>query len=224
MDLVCRSKAICRFCYDPPAANNPLIAPCKCIGSIQYVHLNCLKRWRKTTDNPDFITQCQLCLENYEIPTKYPLEKIYYAEKDTVWFILSKPYIPIILTHYIYILLFQDFMKEELKKFSTVTKISPIILPNLIFFLMSTIIFINYAIYYANFVSCVKNKYLYAGYWLKIRINNVTPLPYAISVILSYCMIYKVLCPFGIFFVLLLPKFVYVHNTILTQMNTDAEL
>lgn len=36
---------VCRICYDSGEDNNPLIAPCKCSGSMQYVHLKCLRKW-----------------------------------------------------------------------------------------------------------------------------------------------------------------------------------
>ena len=43
---------ICRICYveEDPIENldNPLIQPCKCTGSLKYIHLNCLKQWLNT--------------------------------------------------------------------------------------------------------------------------------------------------------------------------------
>lgn len=43
-------KPECRFCLEPGdpaavAAENPLISPCPCKGSVRYVHWTCLKRW-----------------------------------------------------------------------------------------------------------------------------------------------------------------------------------
>ena len=38
--------ASCKICMDESDTNeNFLLAPCRCIGSCQYVHLNCLRRW-----------------------------------------------------------------------------------------------------------------------------------------------------------------------------------
>ena len=35
---------MCRICFsDDSEKENPLISPCKCSGSMQYVHLNCLR-------------------------------------------------------------------------------------------------------------------------------------------------------------------------------------
>jgi hypothetical protein len=40
-----QSQEVCRICYDSGDDENPLIAPCKCSGSMQYVHLQCLRKW-----------------------------------------------------------------------------------------------------------------------------------------------------------------------------------
>jgi hypothetical protein len=38
---------ICRICYmeEDSDSKNPLVQPCKCSGSMKYIHLNCLKQW-----------------------------------------------------------------------------------------------------------------------------------------------------------------------------------
>lgn len=32
----------CKFCFDEETAENPLISPCNCSGSIKFIHLKCL--------------------------------------------------------------------------------------------------------------------------------------------------------------------------------------
>jgi len=214
----------CRFCFDPASPTDPRITPCRCTGSIKYIHLQCLKQWRRTTENPDFIRQCQLCLEHYNMPLKHPLENIPNIEHDQVWFLLSKPYIPIVLSNYIYIIMNQDTTKEKLLNAFDLIKISPETFPNILFFGMSTGIFACYLTYYINFLYHVKNKKLYAKYWLSFNLNNTCPLPYASAILLSYIMIYLQIYPFGIFFILMLPKFMIIHTTILHSINIDAEL
>ena len=41
---------ICRICYleEFDKDNNPLIKPCKCSGSMKYIHFECLLHWIKT--------------------------------------------------------------------------------------------------------------------------------------------------------------------------------
>jgi len=42
-------KKLCRICYlEEDDSNNPLIKPCKCTGSMKYIHINCLLHWIKT--------------------------------------------------------------------------------------------------------------------------------------------------------------------------------
>ena len=40
------ANEMCRICWvSEEEDHNPLIAPCKCDGTVKYVHLNCLKEW-----------------------------------------------------------------------------------------------------------------------------------------------------------------------------------
>jgi pSer/pThr/pTyr-binding forkhead associated (FHA) protein len=77
-----RIKKICRICYveEEPVSdfNNPLVQPCKCSGSLKYIHLNCLKHWLntkscikvETNDNYSIFlvkpVECEIC------KTKFP--------------------------------------------------------------------------------------------------------------------------------------------------------
>lgn len=37
---------LCRICQmAEESPSNPLIAPCRCTGSLQYVHQDCMKKW-----------------------------------------------------------------------------------------------------------------------------------------------------------------------------------
>ena len=73
-------QKICRICYVGEIENNcnPLIKPCKCSGSMKYIHYKCLLHWLKTKiqidkseyiDNNFFLiyspenVQCELCKE-----------------------------------------------------------------------------------------------------------------------------------------------------------------
>ena len=39
----------CRIClYSDNKAENPLVSPCGCTGSVKYVHIDCLKQWIKS--------------------------------------------------------------------------------------------------------------------------------------------------------------------------------
>lgn len=63
----------CRFCFDEyQTIHNPLIAPCKCNGSIKYIHLKCLLKWIYAKREPTDI--CNMC-HNYYIYTINNLEE-----------------------------------------------------------------------------------------------------------------------------------------------------
>jgi len=55
-------QVICRICH--AGGDETLIAPCKCIGSAQFVHATCLLTWfKKSVKN-----QCELC--QHQVPIK----------------------------------------------------------------------------------------------------------------------------------------------------------
>jgi len=230
MDPVCHPPAPpdCRFCLEPTEmTGNPLITPCKCIGSVRYVHLQCIKEWRRTTDNPDFIERCQLCLTHYNMPLRHPLERIPNIEHDQIWFFLSKPYMPIFLCHYFYIIVAGHILGEKMlaPPHTYLFPYVPLnILYNLFFFSMSSVVFACYITYYMKFVRQVKNRDLYANHWLAFSLNGTMPLPYASALLICYSMTQICVYPFGFCFILLLPKFVNIHKTILHKINLDAEL
>lgn len=36
-------EKICRICFEESDTDNPLICPCRCAGTIKYIHEKCLK-------------------------------------------------------------------------------------------------------------------------------------------------------------------------------------
>ena len=71
-------QKLCRICYmaETNSIINPLIKPCKCSGSMKYIHLKCLLQWLKTkiqVDKSEYIennyftlyssekVECELC-------------------------------------------------------------------------------------------------------------------------------------------------------------------
>ena len=100
-------KKICRICYieEIDKKNNPLIKPCKCSGSMKYIHYECLLHWLKTKilisknvyNNNNFFSiysleliECELCknhLPNYikhknKIYSLLDLDKKFDEEKE----------------------------------------------------------------------------------------------------------------------------------------------
>eukprot|EP00300_Choanocystis_sp_HF-7_P018831 c20152_g1_i3.p1 GENE.c20152_g1_i3~~c20152_g1_i3.p1 ORF type:complete len:974 (+),score=223.64 c20152_g1_i3:181-2922(+) len=60
------SEDICRICLDGRGSGN-LVAPCKCKGSMRYVHVGCLNAWRTSSNNPASFSQCDNCKYFYRI-------------------------------------------------------------------------------------------------------------------------------------------------------------
>jgi hypothetical protein len=75
-------KEMCRFCWiDEYTDENPKVGACSCIGSVKYIHFNCLKSWLQTkmttkeTDCSHSLTwknfECELCKTHYPYSFKY---------------------------------------------------------------------------------------------------------------------------------------------------------
>ena len=76
------NKFLCRICYKSDSnKKNPLISPCKCNGSMQYIHYNCLKQCieakiqKKEDENFKFLIwnnfECEICKMEYPKYLKY---------------------------------------------------------------------------------------------------------------------------------------------------------
>eukprot|EP01114_Cavostelium_apophysatum_P009945 TRINITY_DN23276_c0_g1_i1.p1 TRINITY_DN23276_c0_g1~~TRINITY_DN23276_c0_g1_i1.p1 ORF type:complete len:247 (-),score=27.00 TRINITY_DN23276_c0_g1_i1:552-1292(-) len=57
-------EKMCRICHGGED-DGKLISPCKCKGSIKYVHIECLDRWRQTSSNSQSYFQCENCHYKY---------------------------------------------------------------------------------------------------------------------------------------------------------------
>jgi len=93
-----REEGSCRLCCsDDNTESNPLIAPCKCSGSVKYIHLQCLQKWlmyratKRCGENCSTYqwksADCEIC------KTAYPV-KMYDTSQDLFSLNeVSKPYV-----------------------------------------------------------------------------------------------------------------------------------
>ena len=62
----------CRFCLSGPVdpeEDNPMISPCQCTGTQQYIHRDCLLRWTNSFPTNDRRnTHCGVCQTEYTVP------------------------------------------------------------------------------------------------------------------------------------------------------------
>ena len=206
--------AVCRFCWQPATTNaDPLITPCECKGSVQYVHLDCMKRWRTITPYEDFVQRCQLCLSAIRMPTYYPLETLPNYQNDSAWVFLSRPYIPVILVYSLFMSLVDNQMRTRFQQLSLVlmtndsryelrwvTPMAPVGAPfmthddfkfranlhKLYVLTAMAIIQVAYAFYYYKRLGNIQNQQLYRSHWRQFKLKNSYPLPYLCLTALSY--------------------------------------
>lgn len=75
-------EKMCRICFgDNDDSENPLVQPCKCIGSMGNIHIDCLRQWLSRKENvkntPNCISytwkayHCELCKHEYNDKIKH---------------------------------------------------------------------------------------------------------------------------------------------------------
>lgn len=84
------SQSACRICFEHSPIIE-LIRPCRCTGTMQYVHRDCLDQWRASDNNPEAFSKCGTCNYNYVIQDVYSVRG-YYAQCNRylarhVWFL-----------------------------------------------------------------------------------------------------------------------------------------
>lgn len=70
---MCVHDFLCRICHCEGDDDCPLIMPCRCTGSLSFVHQGCLNQWIKSSDT----RCCELCKFDFVMETKLkPLRKV----------------------------------------------------------------------------------------------------------------------------------------------------
>ena len=54
----------CRLCWGDEE-EGPLVQPCACRGSAQWIHEHCLEQWRRTGPREDAAYRCGQCMDRY---------------------------------------------------------------------------------------------------------------------------------------------------------------
>ncbi|XP_057611501.1 E3 ubiquitin-protein ligase MARCHF7 isoform X5 [Chionomys nivalis] len=139
---------LCRICQMAAASSsNLLIEPCKCTGSLQYVHQECMKKWLQAKINSgsslEAVTTCELCKEKLQLNLEdfdiHELHRAHANEQAEYEFISSGLYLVVLL--HLCEQSFSDMMgntiepstrvrlqRMSLKKMETITE--HLILPN----------------------------------------------------------------------------------------------
>ena len=63
----------CRICHGESEPDRPLFHPCKCSGSIKFIHQDCLKEWLKISGSGAISSEqkCELCGEIFQFKSIY---------------------------------------------------------------------------------------------------------------------------------------------------------
>ena len=211
--------AVCRFCLseDHPLSS-ALISPCACSGSIQYLHVECLREWRRVSPNDEYKNRCMICHQVYNLPRRWPYESI--GVPGFAWDnFLSNPVLMTFLTYYIHfslhgfyrpILFLEDRIVLHFLYQSTLSKL-------LFYIVLSGI------------------SGLYAGYfWPRLRrlrspvvfLRYVAP-DLARFVVFQGLFLYLVnlsIFPFGVCYVTLLSFSRKMYTEALERMNNDGQI
>lgn len=75
-DILLKVPCVCRICHSEGDEECPLITPCRCTGSLRFVHHACLHQWIKSSNT----RCCELCKYNFvmEMHLK-PLRKVSFS-------------------------------------------------------------------------------------------------------------------------------------------------
>ncbi|XP_032416605.1 E3 ubiquitin-protein ligase MARCHF7 [Xiphophorus hellerii] len=96
---------LCRICQmREESSSNPLIQPCHCTGSLQFVHQECIKRWLRSKissgTNLEAITTCELCKEKLRLNIdNFDIQELYrtHVQSEYDEFISSGLYLVVLL-------------------------------------------------------------------------------------------------------------------------------
>lgn len=202
---------ICRFCL---SENNdkvdPLIQPCACIGSVAFVHTNCLSIWRRATtvDANKYI--CQLCNTHYILIRKWPEEML--PPPSCFWdAFLSNSIVMIGLAYYTHLLACTHIIRV----YAFESKIIP-----QYFLIFNSILAVQtffYFMYYATLFIRIQNVHLYLKYGF-----------FDIAGFFTACSICLILAQYTIFptggvYIYLLKSYRDVHIRILNTINRKGE-
>jgi hypothetical protein len=231
----------CRFCFEGLEINNPLVIPCKCKGSMKYVHVHCIKKWRTNTTNPEWQHKCQLCLSDFEILLRWQKEDL---PRDILClhFLTKRPIVLSFILLYLHMTLlsFVPILNTKLQpqpvKLHEIVS-SSLSLQELYYTNISYIVYLSmlsaitciYAIaYYYSFWKYIKNKKLYAYLWFSFissesgRFNS--PLLTIFKTLLVAVFTFHLLSPTIFIYMYMLSCIYKTHMYIINRINIEAEI
>ncbi|NBY39871.1 MAG: E3 ubiquitin-protein ligase MARCH [Flavobacteriia bacterium] len=215
---------LCRFCLqeDEKEVNNPFLTPCGCTGSIRYVHLECINKWRLHTNLPRHQINCQLCLQRYHLPRRWQLEMVPLENEasEGIWFYLSRPWITFILTNYTYVGIL-TFISPIYQQYAYIY-LRPAILEDDLTITWSYMISLCaltfvYVLFAAQQFLKVVNKMRYLEYYWDMASNYLFMMIVTIAMTITWPFL------FGTIYIIALPRGHKFHRKVLLKLNADGE-
>lgn len=104
---------LCRICMDEEKGGR-LVAPCRCSGSVKYVHEECLKTWCESTVNkgmiiPGYLGQYDLKCEICHTPFRY--RYVHQITEDKLWVEMAKHFLVLTIVLLVLYLIFGEILK-----------------------------------------------------------------------------------------------------------------
>lgn len=199
--------ASCRICFD---IHGPLYHPCKCDGSVKYVHQACLFQWIQTRDNNHH--HCELCKERYSIEYDKPIERDVLAPPSYGYFILNPAW------HISIECMCVIILKMYIPSYSIETH-------HIIVHLVYTILYMTLCI---SYVQCsVKQKKIYYTYLLDGHYPFVIVMHFMLVGLNTVLYLDQYTTTFILFVTLgqcYLAAYPLIHSSILYRMNQERTL
>jgi hypothetical protein len=61
------NDTVCRICFEKGSVSHKLISPCRCAGSVKFIHEDCLKTWLAGNEEDIDNSKCELCHTEYKM-------------------------------------------------------------------------------------------------------------------------------------------------------------
>ena len=198
---------LCRICYEE---NPPLLQPCKCKGTIGYVHEACVIHWLTAADlGADVPPRCELCRTPYNVAYKNEFERIFDIMGEDYYVHMCPLYNSIFA--YFLVQLFVpggSFILEYERQEMVHRLFVPV---------QYTLFFLYAAIFFRK--AQIKNWRRYWVYLVGSGYINIVGIYLACLIMIPYNGIYGAV-PANV----LQPAFFYIHNVIAKKINSENVL
>ena len=210
----------CRFCWDcVQTKDNPFLQPCLCKGTVQNIHLECIQRWRLMTDNDEAKHICQLCRSVFIFPTRWG-KQINYITNSLIWSVLERNIIMLVIAQGLHMASMPSIANNDEDIQTTYASLYHTYESKQRFQIVLLQISVPYMLYFLYLFSKITEKRIYLNYLL----TNIYVKQFMLRFSLAYIGTFLYSFPFCYIYVVVLPQVIRIHEDILLQMNTDAEI